>query len=200
VAPVAAEYELRTGPIELLLIMNLAIAALGYDTSRGVHWLLGVVALIVLLRILARWVHVEAVDTGASALSGALTVFAAYNALMFAVKGRTADAERLTAALSAYLLAGYFFGITYFEVNRLRPGSFAVGGTPIYVSGFDLQTAVYFSFVTLATLGYGDIAPLTPIARGMAVAEAIIGQLYLAVLIARLVGQPAARGDSQSGS
>jgi len=51
-----------------------------------------------------------------------------------------------------------------------------------------LPTSVYFSFVTLATLGYGDIVPLTPTARGLAVSEAIVGQLYLAVLVARLVG------------
>jgi hypothetical protein len=48
---------------------------------------------------------------------------------------------------------------------------------------------MYFSFVTLATLGYGDISPVHPIARSLAVAEAITGQLYLAILIARLVSQ-----------
>ena len=145
------------------MIVNLAVAAVGYGTPRGRRRLLGVVALIALLRILSRWSHVEIADIGASLLSGALAVFAAFNALTFAVKGRKADAERLSAALSGYLLAGHFFGIAYFQVEQLRPGSFAVAGTPTHV------------------------------------AEAILGQLYLAILIARLVGQPAGSGDPQSG-
>jgi hypothetical protein len=98
------------------------------------------------------------------------------------------DSERLSAALSAYLLAGHCFGIAYFEVEQLRPGSFAIGGTATQPAQLDLQTAIYFSFVTLATLGYGDISPLRPTARGIAISEAILGQLYLAVLVARLVG------------
>jgi len=63
----------------------------------------------------------------------------------------------------------------------------------------DLQTAIYFSFVTLATLGYGDIVPVTPTARGFAVSEAILGQLYLAVLVARLVGAVASRRNPEEG-
>jgi voltage-gated potassium channel len=121
-------------------------------------------------------------------LSVVLTIFAAIAALRFALRGQKVDSERLSAALSAYLLVGHCFGIAYYQVEQLRPGSFAIGGAPTQLSQLDLQTAVYFSFVTLATLGYGDISPLTPTARGIAVSEAILGQLYLAVLVARLVG------------
>jgi hypothetical protein len=99
----------------------------------------------------------------------------------------------LGAALSAYLLAGHIFGVCYWQVEQLRAGSFSVGGTPVLAGALDLPTCIYFSYVTLATLGYGDIAPLTPTARGLAVTEAIIGQLYLAVLVARLVGSRATK-------
>ena len=75
-APVAAEYQLRTGPIELLLLANLAIAAVGYDTARGRRLLSSVVTIAVLLRFLGRWLHVEAASTGATVLSVALAVFA----------------------------------------------------------------------------------------------------------------------------
>jgi hypothetical protein len=188
-APVASEYQLRTWPIELLLIVNLAVAAVGYDRPRGRHRLLAVVALTAVLRILGRWLHVEAAATAATLLSVALAFFAAIAALRFALRGRKVDSERLSAALSAYLLAGHCFGIAYFQVEQLRPGSFSIGGAPTtQVTQLDLQTAIYFSFVTLATLGYGDISPLKPTARGMAITEAILGQLYLAVLVARLVG------------
>ena len=52
---------------------------------------------------------------------------------------------------------------------------------------FSLANGIYFSFVTLATLGYGDVVPQTEIARGLAILEAVSGQLYLAVMVARLV-------------
>lgn len=187
-APVASEFQLRTWPIELLLIVNLAVAAVGYERPRGRHQLLAVVLLTAVLRILGRWLHVEAAATAATLISVALTFFAAAAALRFALRGRKVDSERLSAALSAYLLAGLCFGIAYFQVEQLRPGSFSIGGAPTQITQLDLQTAIYFSFVTLATLGYGDISPLRPTARGMAITEAILGQLYLAVLVARLVG------------
>ena len=53
---------------------------------------------------------------------------------------------------------------------------------------FDTQSFIYFSFVTLTTLGYGDITPLTSQARSLSLLEAVFGQIYLAVVIARLVG------------
>jgi hypothetical protein len=196
VAPIAAEYELRTWPIELLLIVNLAVAAVGYGTPRGRHRLLAVVTLIIVLRVVARSLHVEAASTAATFLSVTLAVFAAIAALQFALRGGKVDLERLSAALSAYLLAGHFFGIAYSQVEQLRPGSFAIAGAAAHPGQLDLQTAIYFSFVTFATLGYGDISPLTPTARGLAVTEAILGQLYLAVLIARLVGVAGPRDES----
>ncbi|MGH7289419.1 MAG: potassium channel family protein, partial [Myxococcota bacterium] len=91
------------------------------------------------------------------------------------------DGERICAALCVYLLAGIAFGGIFATLDALGPGSLA-GVGPI-----DLDDAVYFSFVTLATLGYGDIAPATSATRALAVLEAVFGQLYLAVLIARLV-------------
>ena len=93
------------------------------------------------------------------------------------------DHERIFAALDAYLLAGFLFGVAYWTLHRLNPATFA--GTPPPAMG--LSTSMYFSFVTIATLGYGDIVPVTAPARGLAVVEAISGQMYLAVLVARLV-------------
>ena len=58
-------------------------------------------------------------------------------------------------------------------------------------------TSLYFSFVTLTTLGYGDITPTSPAARMLAVVEAIMGQLYIAVLVARLVGAYIAGGEGR---
>jgi len=104
------------------------------------------------------------------------------------MSARAVDAEHIYAALSVYLLAGLFFGVLHWAVGIAWPGSFgeaSAGGAP---AAFPLSTAIYFSFVTLATLGYGDVVPKTEVARGLAVFEAVGGQLYVAVMIARLVG------------
>jgi voltage-gated potassium channel Kch len=106
-------------------------------------------------------------------------------ALRFAMRSTQVDAEHLYAALSVYLLAGIFFGVLYHAVDHGWPGSFSVAGT---AGDFGLFDGIYFSFVTLATLGYGDVVPVSEVARGIAIIEAVAGQLFLAVMIARLVG------------
>jgi hypothetical protein len=139
----------------------------------------------VLLLILAQFVPEEAhaVRSGyVLALIGVTGLAAAAGTLRFAVTAKTANSESIYAALSTYLLAGLFLGQIYWSIESLHPGSFA-GPDP-----FSELNAVYFSFVTLATLGYGDFLPRTSIARGLATFEVIGGQLFLAVLVARLLG------------
>jgi len=106
------------------------------------------------------------------------------------------DGERIFAALDAYLLSGLIFGVSYMMIERHWPASFGAPGA----IDLDFPAAVYFSFVTLATLGYGDITPASEAARGLAILEAVGGQLYIAVLVARLVGlhavSPAGRADT----
>ena len=187
-APVSEEYRLPGWPVELLYLMNLTAAAVGLDSSRGRRWAMVVVTLTAAFRILGRWFNLEAASELATTLFVGVVALAAITSLRFAFQPGHADRERLGAALSTYLLAGHMFGVCYWQVQQLRAGTFATSGAPVVVGALDLSTCVYFSFVTLATLGYGDIVPLTPTARGLAVSEAIIGQLYLAVLVARLVG------------
>ncbi len=78
--------------------------------------------------------------------------------------------------LVVYVLIGVTFGLTYELIEFLNPAAFAQGQQGI--SG-----SVYFSFVTLSTLGYGDVSPGIDIMRSLAVAEAIIGQLYLVSIV-----------------
>jgi hypothetical protein len=117
----------------------------------------------------------------APALLGAAGIgSAAFIAASVLREGRV-DGERICAALCVYLLIGIAFGGIFAALEATTPGSLA-GSEPL-----DLGKAVYFSFVTLATLGYGDIVPAASAARALAVLEAMFGQLYLAVLIARMV-------------
>jgi hypothetical protein len=122
-------------------------------------------------------------------------LLAAANALRSALRATAIGSEHIYAALSAYLLAGVSLGILYWALEQAWPGSLNYGGS--VVKNFTEADGIYFSFVTLATLGYGDFVPKTEVARGLTVLEAVTGQLYLAVMVARLVSLyvsgPAAR-------
>ena len=125
--------------------------------------------------------------TGPLTLSiwSAIAFLAAFRALRYALVADRVHLRHLLAALNAYLLVGVFFGAIWLALEESMPGSLLAGGAPI--ADMTLPDGIYFSFVTLATLGYGDITPVTPLARGIAVFEAVFGQLYLAVMVARLV-------------
>ena len=90
----------------------------------------------------------------------------------------------LYAAIVVYLLMGLLWADLYQVLHYLQPGTFDISGIQTENPN---RVLVYYSYVTLTTLGYGDISPLTDIGYSLAILEAIIGQLYLTVLLARLV-------------
>ncbi len=99
------------------------------------------------------------------------------------------DSSLICAALSLYLLIGMLWGLIYEVLEFLAPGSFAGDLLKNTQSALEMrQHFQYLSFVTLTTLGYGDILPQTPGASALCHTEAIVGQIFLAVLVARLVG------------
>jgi voltage-gated potassium channel Kch len=185
-APVVAALEFHGALLELLLAANLLAAVMPVSTGRARRVLLAIVAVLWLARAATAWFGHPAVSALTLGLWTLLALFAAGGALRFAVRAAAVDAEHLYAALSAYLLAGIFLGIFYWVLERLGPGTF--GAT----AEFSRMSAIYFSFVTLATLGYGDIVPRTDVARGLAIVEGVGGQIFLAVMVARLVSLYAA--------
>lgn len=101
------------------------------------------------------------------------------------MRSKTVDANSIIGAVCIYLLLGVIWALFYVLVNILIPGSFSV---QISGSAFaQLQAFLYYSFVTLTTLGYGDIAPISGTARALSTIEAILGQFYIAILVAGLV-------------
>ncbi len=103
--------------------------------------------------------------------------------------------NRLVGALCIYLLLGVTWAILFGFVEIADPDAFSYQGVE---PGDPLEAFLYYSFVTLTTLGYGDVTPLHPVARTLAYLEAVIGQLYLAVLIATLVGRLVASRDAHA--
>jgi ion channel len=105
------------------------------------------------------------------------------------------NVHRIQGAVAAYLLFGLAWALAYEIVDLLGGGAFAgpVSAEP------GRYHFIYFSFVTLTTVGYGDLTPVHPVARSLAVAEALIGQLYPAILLARLVSLATGGGSAASG-
>jgi hypothetical protein len=100
-------------------------------------------------------------------------------------KGKAA-ADRILGAVVLYLLIGVNWAVAYAITESVHPGSFTGGAGEV----MDIRHWTYFSFVTLTTVGYGDIVPMARAARSMAIVEALVGQLYPAVILARLVSLP----------
>ena len=125
--------------------------------------------------------------------------------ILFVLRAPRVNSEVLCAGVSGYLLLGLAWGFGYMLVALLNPmdathpGAFAFSpAAPHILQGFE---AYYFSFITLATVGYGDITPVSIGARSLAMTEVMTGTLYVAVLISRLVAlyssasQTASEGD-----
>ncbi|MEW6268812.1 MAG: potassium channel family protein, partial [Thermodesulfobacteriota bacterium] len=147
------------------------------------------------LHAVALGLRSPALASVALVLWSAVALLATASAVRFALRGPVVQTEHVHAALSAYLLAGVFAGVLYFALEHEAPGSLlAPDASP---GTLTLPSAIYFSFVTLATVGYGDIVPRTDLARGLAIFEATAGQLYLVVMVARLVSLHA-RSDERA--
>lgn len=106
---------------------------------------------------------------------------------------RRVTLNMIYASLCAYLLIGLLWAVAYSLIYLVDPGAFNMntGGIASDSSrqfGRISIEPIYYSLVTLTTLGYGDITPATPLARMFSAIEAVIGQMYIAVLVARLVG------------
>lgn len=122
---------------------------------------------------------------------GLMCIFYCYVAaviLTHVLRAKVVTMDIICGAVCVYILMGLFFFILHGTVETLVPGSYVSGTLPPGATHITWSGFLYFSFVTLSTLGYGDISPLTSPARSLAIIESIIGVFYVAILIARLVG------------
>ena len=197
----------------LASIMLMILASPFLSLNPTFSWLLEVILVLVLLAAArtvggrGRWFHIALV-LGLAALLSQLAVlspqwgwvetgrYVAIPLFLFFVCGmllrdivlrsETVTGDLILGAVNVYLMIGIGFAFIYGLIEILQPGSFTgleeLASTPDRVLYF-----LYFSFITMSTLGYGDISPLTPHGMTATYIEAIFGQLYLAILVARLV-------------
>ena len=117
--------------------------------------------------------------------------------LAFVLRRGRVGVDRLYAAVSVYILAGFLWGLAYFAVSHWSPGSFLMTVPQLATRPLVFGDLLYFSFVSLTSTGYGDIIPVTPLARVLTVFEHIAGVMYVAILIARLAGMRATTEDEE---
>ena len=180
--PLAATLHIPRILINLLFATCLLLAVLPNTTKRTRVFFVSAMLVLIALRLVSERDDVPINYGPVLALYGLTGLVAAAGSLRFAVTSPRVDRETIFAALSTYLLAGLCFGVLYSAIEFSRPGSFTGP------DAFTEASAIYYSFVTLATLGYGDFLPRSELARGVATLEVIGGQLYLAVMVARLIG------------
>jgi len=174
--------------VSVLLSLVLLSAVLAVASRRRT---LTVALLLAIPAVAGRWINhfqPHLVPPAIFLVAGiGLVAFVVANLLRFVLRAPSVDVEVLCASISAYLMLGLIWTMAYWLVDQLTPGAFAFNtatGTKETMEGFN---AFYFSFITLSTVGYGDITPVSKVARMLAATEAMTGLLYVAVLIARLV-------------
>ena len=165
--------------VSLMLVSGAAAVA---DRSRAIL----IVSVIAVPALLVRWTSWLfptadlAVWRGISTL--ATLVVLCWVVLALVLRRGPITARRIQGAIAVYLLLGFIWAQAYELVTLWHPGAFTGA-----VDGSGSLPWTYYSFVTLTTMGYGDIMPVHPLARAVAVLEALTGQLYLAIMLARLV-------------
>jgi hypothetical protein len=134
----------------------------------------------------------------ANAVAALVTVVAmAFVVLVQAFRAGPVNVHRIQGAVAAYLLLGLAWALAYEIVALLASEAFS--GASLAGPERGRFRFIYFSLVTLTTVGYGDVTPVHPVARSLAVAEALTGQLYPAILLARLVSLATGSGPADPG-
>lgn len=166
--------------LSLLLLAGISVAS---ERPRIRNALMAFVVVALGLRWLEWGVPSASLDEAAAAAGLASTALLAATMVVRAFRGGQVTYDRILGAVAVYLLLGVTWAQAYGLLASVVPDAFnppgAASGSP-----YDF---FYYSVVTLTTVGYGDITPLHPIARSLAMLEALTGQLYPAILLARLV-------------
>jgi voltage-gated potassium channel len=182
----------------LLLTLLLLSAVLVFETNRT-----KLIQAIILVApaFAAKWINLfwpDAIPISVYRAFALLFVaFVVVHIFRFVLAAPRVNREVLCAAVSNYFMMGILWMFAYLLVASLLPNSFAFNAGPPSERSIDGFTALYFSFVTLSTIGFGDITPISIFARMLAVSEASTGIIYMTVVIARLVALYSSEGKHE---
>jgi voltage-gated potassium channel len=187
--PIMTVVSTDVARIALYLTIGLALCLGAWSLARDRRFFLIAAALTVLGVISAIMAYV----TG-GAMAKYLTLVSqivfwamcAWYIVRYMLAGAAVNRNHIAGSICLYLIAGTIWALVYILIIQLNPEAFN-GLENVPFEG-QLSELMYFSMVTLTTLGYGDVTPASPYARWLAQVEAVFGQLYIAILVATLVG------------
>jgi voltage-gated potassium channel len=153
---------------------------------KNITWFLMVPALV--LTWLNLFHHMEILFVADASLT-AIFILICTGSIVSDVLIRTkVNLETLRGVICAYFMVGFAFAYIYYLIEYVNPGSFhLIERVSTFAYNQYLSEMLYFSFITLLTIGFGDITPLKDVAQTATIIEGIIGQFYIAILVARLV-------------
>jgi hypothetical protein len=182
--------------IVLDIFISFLIVFVVFESRQRRHSLAIAVSLS-LLALIANWsdeyLNILPLVITAQTFSILFIFYISYVIIMTIIEAKKVTVDIIFGAVCVYLLIGLMWTFLYSILELNHPGSFIINISPDKITAssspeFIVSRLNYFSFVTLATIGYGDIIPVSHPAQMLSVFEAIIGQLYLTILIARFVG------------
>jgi hypothetical protein len=179
----------------LLQALTLAAAVWTSNLTRRADVLIGVVAVAGVAVAVLRVVEPGRIPAGVLALVVALVLVATIVVIVLGIADQNAvNLQSVLGAVTVYFLLGMVYTFAYGALASLGAGPFFAQGTDGTAS-----TRLYFSFVTLATVGYGDFTAATDLGRTVAVTEALFGQLYLVTVVALIVSRLRPRRRAEEG-
>ncbi len=177
-------------PVSVVLLALVVAAAVLDLRERGRRGRIAIRlagAVIILLSVVDLGVRIAHLPVLADALMVLFAGFVVWRAYAAVMRPERSAGDRIVGAICVYVLIGLAWAKVYETLDGVAPGSFRFPSDTAWATTPGLLRYAYFSFVTLATVGYGDAAPVTALAGTLAWMEAIAGQLYLAITVARLV-------------
>lgn len=179
--------------VNIVLMVTVVIAVWSVnEKGRWLNWKIGMSFIIITLMISDSIIEANTLaiyQLSSVFLFLSFTLHLCWKQVMFS---GNVDGNKVIGAICIYMLIGIIWAFAYLMIEALSPGSFK--GLESDLWQHNLEEFIYYSFITLTTLGYGDISPVQPLSRFLAYMEAIVGIFYTTVLVASLIGMRLAHG------
>jgi hypothetical protein len=170
-----------------ITVITLATGVIGFRSTRQwFHRGIGFTISVLIIVIVSFWLDVAGMSYLHLLILTLFYIWATWLAAKQVLFSGVIDGNKIVGAICIYLLMGLIWALFYLFIAQAIPGAFNGMEQAVWYSNF--ADMAYYSFVTLTTLGYGDISPVVPVAKFLVYMEAIVGVFYMAILVASLIG------------
>lgn len=172
------------------ILINLILICIIFclDKSHQLFSNITVTVLVIILNI-AYFTKARLANDLSDGLNGIFFIYAVYRLLKQVAESRQVTAKVIAQAVSGYLLLGVIFSMAVSRLEFLQPGAFSFPADENGSFQAKFYDQLYFSFITMGTVGYGDLLPKTPFAKSFSTLIGVSGQLYVAIIISMLIGK-----------